>query len=206
MTKPAASATTSAGEALATAALPGITPEVPVVVPVGADGHLIGSRPDFLLWFAPAANAANRILGDLFNTGSVPIRVRGLWIVPTNTAVTGAAIDWLVERTTAVGTGGAAVVPAPMDTAGTAWPAAATARANPTGGATESTDLFRIYSFNEETNAGLLLLPYQNQLPQLGDRVLEIVLNQNQGLAVRQSATANTVGLTGMLMLATFDN
>ncbi len=206
MTKPAASAITSAGEALATASLPGITPEVPVSALVDSSGHLIGSRPDFLLWFPPAANAAGRILGDIFNTGTVPIRVRGLWLSPTMTAVTGAPIDWIVGRTTAIGTAGAAVTPSPMDTAGTAWPAAATARSNPTGGATAGTTLFQQYALNEETNASFGLLPLVNLLPQLGDRVLEVVLNQNQGFAVRQSAVANVVGLTGMLVLATFDN
>jgi hypothetical protein len=175
------------------------------VVVAGPDGHIIGSRPDFTLWFPPAANVANRVLGDLFNTGSVPIRVRGIWIIPNMAAVTGAPIDWIVGRTTAAGTGGTAVTPAPMDTAGGAWPAAATARTSPTA-ATAGTVLFNIYTLNEETNAAFGLLPYTNQLPQLGDRVMEVVLNQNQGLAVRQSATANAVGATGMLMLATYDN
>jgi hypothetical protein len=201
---PGSSETIASGGVIATHTIGG--KEYPVEMAAGPDGHIIGSRPDFLLWFAPAANAANRILGDVFNTGTVPIRIRGIWIIPTNTAVTGAAIDWVIGRTTAIGTGGAAVTPAPLDTTSGSWPAAATARANPTGGATAGTPLFNVYSFNEETNAGIILLPYQNQLPQLGDRMLEVVLRQNEGMAVRQSATANTVGLTGVLMLAAFDN
>jgi hypothetical protein len=206
MTKPAASATTGAGEALATAALPGVTPEVQVFVRADADGHLVGSRPDFLMWFPPTANAANKIIGDVFNTGTVPIRIRGLWMIPNMAAVTGAPIDWIVGRTTAVGTGGTAITPSPMDTTLGSWPATATARSAPTAGATAGTVLFNIYTLNEETNAAFGLLPYTNQLPQLGDRVLEIVLNQNQGMAVRQSAVANAVGATGMLLLATYDN
>lgn len=196
--------TPGSGAAVATHAAGG--KEHQVVMVAGADGHVIGSRPDFLLWFAPATNAANRILGDIYNTTATPIRIRGVWIVPTNTAITGASIDWIVGRTTAAGTGGTSVTPAPMDTAGTIWPAGATARANPTGGATAGTLLFNSYGFNEETNAGHILLAYQNQLPQLGDRVMEIVLRQNEGMAVRQSATATAVGLTGMLVLAAFDN
>lgn len=206
MTKPTTSANTSAGESLATAALAGITPEVQVFARVDSDGHLVGSRPDFLMWFPPVANAANKIVGDVFNTGTVPIRIRGLWMIPNMAAVTGAPIDWIVGRTTAVGTGGSGVTPAPMDTSFGSWPAAATARSGPTAGATAGTVLFNIYTLNEETNAAFGLLPYTNMLPQLGDRVLEVVLNQNQGIAVRQSATANAVGSTGMLMLATYDN
>jgi hypothetical protein len=206
MTKPATSALSGGGEALATAALPGITPEVPVVALVDGSGHLIGSRPDFLLWFTPAANAANRIVGDIYNTGTVPIRIRGIWLAPTMTAVTGAPIDWTIGRTTAIGTGGTAVTPAHLDTTQGTWPAACTARASPTAGATAGVKLFDFFTLNEETSAAFGLVPLVNLLPQLGDRVLEIVLNQNQGFAVRQSATANIVGLTGMLVLATYDN
>lgn len=204
MTLPASSETLATGGVIATSTVGG--KEYQVVMSAGADGHVIGSRPDFLLSFAPAANAANRILGDIYNTGTVPIRIRGLWLTPTFTAITGAAIDWIVGRTTAVGTGGTSVTPAALDTAGSAWPAAATARANPTAGATAGTTLFPFYTLNEETNAAFGLVPLVNLMPQLGDRVIEVVLNQNQGLAVRQSATATAVGLTGMLMLATFDN
>lgn len=204
MTLAGSSETVASGGTIATHTVGGKEHQVNMLA--GPDGHLIGSRPEHLLWFTPAANAANRILGDVFNTGTVPIRIRGLWIVPTMTAVTGAPIDWIIGRTTAVGTGGTAVTPTPMNTTDPTWPAAATARANPTAGATAGTEFFRTYALNEETNASFGLLPYTNQLPQLGDRTMEIVLNQNQGFAVRQSATANTVGLTGMLLLATFDN
>jgi hypothetical protein len=206
MTKPTGTAVTSGGDTMATATLAGVTGEVQAVIPTGPDGYLIGSRPDYLLWFPPTANAANKIIGDVYNTGTVPIRIRGLWMVPNMAAVTGAPIDWIVGRTSAVGTGGTGVTPAQLDTNQGSWPAAATARSAPTGGATASTVLFNIYTLNEETNAAFGLLPYTNMLPQLGDRVIEIVLNQNQGMAVRQSATANTVGSTGMLLLATYDD
>ncbi|NJC06521.1 hypothetical protein GGQ97_002314 [Sphingomonas kaistensis] len=204
MTLPASSETLGTGGVIATSTVGG--KEYQVVMSAGADGHIVGSRPDFFLSFAAAANAANRILGDVYNTGTVPIRIRGLWLAPTMTAITGASIDWIVGRTTAVGTGGTSVTPAPLDTSGGSWPAAATARANPTGGATAGTALFPFFTLNEETNAAFGMVPLVNLMPQLGDRVIEVVLRQNEGLAVRQSATANAVGLTGMLMLATFDN
>jgi hypothetical protein len=203
MTLPASSATAAGGDILPTVTVSG--KEYPVVMNAGFDGHVIGSRPDFLLYFTPATNAVNRILADVFNTGTVPIRIRGLWLQPTFTAITGAAITWNVGRTSAAGTGGTAVTPAPLDTAGGSWPAAATARANPASGATAGTSLFNFDHLNEETNAAFGMVPLVNLLPQLGDRVLEVVLRQNEGLAVRQTAGA-TVGLTGVLMLATFDN
>ncbi len=204
MTLPGSSETMSGGGTGATHTING--KEYPVEMLAGADGHIIGSRPDFLINFTPAANAANRILGDLYNTGAVPIRVRGIWIIPTMTTIAGAAIDWIIGRTTAVGTGGVAVTPVPMDTAGGAWPAAATARSNPTAGATAGVVFTSCYTMNEETMSYLGLLQFQNQLPQLGDRTHEIVIRQNEGMAIRQSAVANAVGLTGALLLATFDN
>ena len=180
--------------------------EYQTVVLADVEGHIVGSRPDYLLWFPPGANAANRVLGDLFNTGTVPIRVRGIWIIPTMTAITGATIEWAAHRTTSAGTGGTAVTPATLDSAAVAWPSGATARAGATGGAAVSNLLFNVYTLNEETNAGFTGIPYQNQLPQLGDRVCEVVLRQNEGLSVRQTAIANAVGLTGLMLLATFDN
>lgn len=171
----------------------------------GADGHILGSRPDYLFYFTPAANANNRIVGDLFNTGTVPIRIRGLWIIPTMTAITGAPIGWTIDRTNAIGTGGTAVTGIAANTTETAWPAAGTARTSPTGGATTASKLFEAYTLNEETNAAFGMLPLVNLFPQLGDRVFEVVCNQNQGIAVKQIVN-NAVGLTGMLMLATFDN
>lgn len=203
MTLATTTATASDGSLMATH--PVASKEHQVMMVAGADGHIVGSRPDFLLYFTPATNAVGRILGDIYNTGTVPIRVRGLWLQPTFTAITGAAIQWRVERTTAVGTGGTSVTPAPMDTTAGSWPAASTARANPTAGATSGTLLFDFHHINEETNAAFGMVPLVNLLPQLGDRVCEIVLQQNQGMAVRQIAGA-AVGLTGFMMLATFDN
>lgn len=204
MSLPTDSATVSGGDVIATQSVN--SKEYQVAMLAGGDGHIIGSRPDFLLNFVAAANAANHILGDVYNTGTVPIRIRGIWIIPTMTAITGASIDWIVGRTTAAGTGGTTVTPNIAETGAGTWPAAATARANPTGGATAGSTLFPIFTLNEETSAAFGILPYMNQFPQLGDRVFELVLKQNEGVAVRQSATTTAVGLTGMLMLATYDN
>jgi hypothetical protein len=197
------SETISTGGIIATNIVGGKEHQVSMIA--GADGHIVGSRPDFMLYFTPAANAANRIVGDIYNTGTVPIRIRGVWMIPTMTAVTGAQLGWTFDRTNAIGTGGTSITPVPMDTTAGTWPAAATARTSPTAGATTAAKYLEQYTLNEETSAAFGILPLINMLPQLGDRVCEIVLNQNQGLAVKQIVT-NTVGLTGMLMLATYDN
>mgnify|MGYP001564368423 CR=1 FL=1 len=162
-------------------------------------GHIKGSRDGFLVWFTPATNAVARRIGDLFNAdAALVVRVQGIWIIPTITAVTGANIEYGIRRTSAVGTGGTVETPRPLDTTQAALDADITARSGATGGATEVYKYFSIYSFNEETNAGLVLLAYQNQLPTFGDKVVELVLRQNQGILIKQEAGA-TVGLTGAL-------
>ncbi len=171
-----------------------------VVMVADKDGHIIGSRDDFLCWFTPATNAANRSVADLFNAdAAVIVRVRGIWIVPTLTAITGVPIGFDINRTSAVGTGGTAETPRPLDTGQAALDADITARSGATGGATLVYKYLTAYCLNDETNAGAGILAYQNQLPTFGGRIAEIVLRQNQGVQVKQSVTA-TVGLTGALI------
>lgn len=206
MTLPSSTENSGAGNPLQTDTVPAGR-EYPVVKIAGSDGHIIGTKPDYILNFAPAANAANRILGDIWNgSASGIMRVRGVWFSPTYTAITGAAIDWILGRTTAIGTGGTAVTFAPMDTANPAVISGMSARANPTGGATAGTELFRAYTLNEETSAAFQIFATINQLPQINERLYEVVLRPGEGFAVRQSAVANAVGLTGFMAAVTIDN
>lgn len=177
-----------------------------VVMLADPDGHLHNSRDEWFAWFAPATNAANRRVADLFNAdASIVVRVRGVWIVPTVTAITGVNVEYVLHRTSAVGTGGTAVTPRPMDTTQAALDADITARAGATGGATSVYEYMRQYHFNEETNAGLMLMQHQNLIPSsIGSRVAEIVLRQNQGVLVQQGG-AGTVGLTGALVYFTVE-
>lgn len=171
-----------------------------VVMVADADGHILGSRDDFLTWFTPATNAANRSVADLFNASATKIiRIRGIWLMPTFTAVTGAQIGFDINRISAVGTGGTTETPRPMDTSQAALDANITARSGATGGATLAYKYLTVYTFNEETNAGFAVVPWFNVLPTFGDRICEIVLRQNEGVQVKQSVT-NTVGLTGALI------
>lgn len=177
-----------------------------VVMVAEADGHLVNSKDDWFAWFAPATNAANRSVADLFNAdAAVIVRVRGIWCVPTVTAVTGANVEFIVNITSAVGTGGTTITPRPLDPNFAALDADITARAGATGGATLDYEMFRQYHLNEETNASTALIQHQNLLPSsIGNRVAEIVLRQNDGVQLKQGG-ANTVGLTGCLIYFTVE-
>lgn len=178
----------------------------PVVILADADGHIVNSREDWLVFFTPATNAANRRVGDLFNADAAAIaRVRGAWVIPTSTAITGVAVEFILSRTSAVGTGGTAMTPRPLDTSFAALDADITARAGATGGATVVYEYFRQYHINEETNAATALTQHQNLLPSsIGNRVAELVLRQNQGAMIQQGGSG-TVGLTGALMYFTVE-
>lgn len=171
-----------------------------VIVEADHLGHIKGSRDGFLLYFTAATNAANRRVGDLFNADATAIvRVQGIWIIPTLTAITGVQIGFGIKRTSAVGTGGTVETPRKLDESQGNLNANITARSGATGGATVVYTYFPSFFFNDETNAGAGFVAYQNQLPVIADKVVEIVLRQNQGLMVQQDIT-QIVGLTGALM------
>lgn len=164
-------------------------------------GHLIGSRDDFMAYYPPQTNAANRTVAELWNGSAAGVvRVRGVWVIPNQAAVAGAAVQFDFNRTTAAGTAGTAVTPNPLDLSAAALTAGIAARYNST--VTAGTLLFSAYHFNEETNAGNVLSQYQNQLPQMGDRVAEIVLRPSQGMLIKQIG-ANTVAATGAMIYFT---
>ena len=171
-----------------------------LVIPARPDGHMVGSKDEWLVYFTPTTNANSREVAEIFNAQAGTIlRVRGLWLIPTFTAITGAQIGFLTRRINTVGsTGSTPVTPRPMDTNNTALPAGVTARFGSTAGATAVYTYMEQYTFNEETNAGFAIVPWFNMLPQMGDYPVEIVCRQNEGVAIVQNI-ANTVGLTGAL-------
>jgi hypothetical protein len=203
MTLPGSSETLGTGGVVATHTVG--SKEYQVVMMARDNGHISGSMADYLVSFPAATNTATRELGEIFNaSASLIIRVRGIWIIPTQTAITGAAVSWDVNKISAVGTGGSTVTPRPMDSANSVTLTSVTCAHTSTGGATLSHLWFPVFLFNEETAAPVGLIAYQNQLPVLGDTVCEIVLRQNEGIQVK--STAGTVGLTGCLMQFTVDN
>jgi len=179
--------------------------EYQVIMEADVSGHIKGSRDSFLCFFTPATNAANRRVADIFNAdASKIVRVQGIWIIPTLTTITGVAIEFQAIRTSAVGTGGTTETPRPLDTTQAALDADITARSGATGGATESYIYYKSYFNNDETNATAGIMAYMNQLPIISDKVVEIVLRQNQGVLLKQGASG-TVGLTGALMYFTVE-
>jgi hypothetical protein len=178
--------------------------EYQVVMQADPDGHLHNSRDEWFVWFDPAANSATRVVAQLFNADAVVVvRVRGVWLVPTITAITGIQVTTALNRISAVGTGGTVVTPRPADKSQAALDADITARFSATGGGTLDHQIMIAYHFNEETNAGLTLIQHQNLLPSsIGNRVAEVMLRQNQGLELKH-LVGGAVGLTGALMYFT---
>jgi len=87
-----------------------------VVIPADYLGQMFGSRPLYVYQIASAVhvNVASTKFVDMFNAdATLVVRILSIRHKPNvTTAVTGVVFDWLLERTTSVGTGG---------TAQTAW-------------------------------------------------------------------------------------
>lgn len=172
--------------------------------PIPLPAPIVGS-PRFLINIAPTVhvNSANTVMWDLFNADADRIvRVLSIRQIPKiTTAVTGVVFDWLLERTTAVGTGGTAQSILVADTVSdAAVDSDVTCRLKPSGGATQSTDLLNYSLSSEETNAQAIQLASQGGLELIPEFLREsgkgIVLNHNQGLRCVQ-ITASAEGNTG---------
>jgi hypothetical protein len=196
-------ALTSEGEAMATHT-PAGGAEHQVFIQAGPDGHLLDSKEGFFVWYPPQTNAANREVAELFNADATKVvRVRGIWLVPTLTSVTGIQHIFEVNKISAVGTtSSTTVTPRPLDSSFAALDADITARYGSTAGATLDFLFFTIYIWNEETAAGgtIGLVAYQNQLPSLGRDTVELVLRQNQGVQIKELESGTEAGLTGALI------
>lgn len=172
-------------------------------------GQILGSR-EIYFYNIPSqvhVNSASTVHWDLFNADSaLLVRVVSIRQIPNiTTAVTGIVFDWLLERTTAVGTGGSTLTAWLTDTSQTALDADITARSKPSGGATQSTDLFNYSLSSEETNAATIQIASQGGLELVPTPLLPqnngrgILLRQNQWLRCVQ-VTASAAGNTGWLI------
>lgn len=208
MVKPATTATSSDGSSIGTYTID--SKEYPGSVNIDESGHIVGSKDQYVAMIPSQVHVAvaNTVHWDLFNADATfVVRVLSILQIPNvTTAVTGTNFDWLLERTTAVGTGGTTITPWLADTSGTALDADITCRSKPTGGATQSTDL-RSYTLSSEETAsqtlfvnafgGLELVPPYLQMTGKG-----IVLRQNQGIRCVQ-VTSSAAGNTGWLIVFT---
>jgi hypothetical protein len=182
-----------------------------VVMVSDASGHIAGTKPIYgaLIPSQVHVAVANTVHWDLFNAdAALVVRVLSILQIPNvTTAVTGVVFDWLLERTTAVGTGGSSITPYELDTANTDLDADITCRSKPTGGATQSTDL-RTYSISsEETAAAPLQIAAQGGLELIPPAWYlngGLVLRQNQGIRCVQ-VTNSAQGNTGWLITFTME-
>lgn len=162
----------------------------------------------FLLPSQVHVAVANTVHWDLFNAdATLLVRVLSILQIPDiTTAVTGIVFDWLLERTTAVGTGGTALTAWLSDLSGTALDADITCRSKPTGGATASTDLRNYSLSSEETNAATIQIASQGGLELVPEPLRPI--NGGQGIVLRGTAqgircvqiTNSAAGNTGWLI------
>lgn len=172
-------------------------------------GHILGSKPLYSALIPSQVHVAvaNTLHWDIFNADAAFImRVISILQIPNiTTVVTGVVFDWLLERTTAVGTGGTAITPWLPDLSGTALDADITCRSKPAGGATAGIDLRRYSLSSEETNAGTIQIASQGGLELVPQALWPvnngpgIVLRQNQGIRCVQE-TNSAAGNTGWLI------
>lgn len=203
MTLPASSATLGTGDVIATSTVS--SKEYQVMMMARADGHLVGTKPDYLVNFPAVTNAVNREVAEIFNAHATNVvRIRGIWIIPTQTAITGAQQAWDINKISAIGTTAlTTVTPRPQDSGNPGTLTSITCGYGSTAGGTLAWLWFPVFLFNEETSAPNGLIAYQNQLPVYGDSVSEIVLRQNEGIQVKQ--TVGAVGLTGAMIQFALD-
>jgi hypothetical protein len=185
-----------------------------VFVQVDESGEMWGSKKIYSALIPSQVHVAvaNTVHWDLFNAdAALIVRVVSILQIPNiTTAVTGVVFDWLLERTTAVGTGGSAITPWQADLSDTALDADITCRSKPTGGATAGIDLRRYSISSEETNAATIQLASQGGLELVNpahwpiNMGKGIVLRQNQGLRCVQE-TSSAAGNTGWLITFTVE-
>lgn len=186
-----------------------------VVMIADESGHIIGSKDTYFYNIPSTVHvaAANTVMWDLWNgTAAQVVRVVSIRQIPNiTTAVTGVVFDWVLQRTTAIGTGGTAQTAWLPDTAQTALDANITLRLKPTGGATAGTTLLNYSLSSEETNTATILIASQGGLElvpesqrNLGGVAHGIKLNPSQGLRCVQ-VTNSAAGNTGWFITITVE-
>jgi hypothetical protein len=180
-----------------------------VVMLADESGHVLSSKPLYTALIPSQVHVAvaNTVHWDLFNAdASLVVRIVSILQIPNiTTAVTGVVFDWLLERTTSVGTGGTIITPWLPDLSQTALDADITCRSKPTGGAAASTDLRNYSLSSEETNAATIQIASMGGLELVPAPMLQkdngygIVLRQNQGIRCVQ-VTNSAAGNTGWLI------
>lgn len=186
------------------------------IVPVDANGYLLGEAPQYFLYIPGQAMTASLVFFDLFNASGSGKTIRLTELCPilaSLAAVTGVYQQELfLTRTTAVGTGGTttagdayspgtAVTSLTVSslarrdissaTADSYLPSQVTARVAPSGGATAGQVLSYWASITEETNAAASF-QQRFRMPKGG-----IIIPEASGIRVIGGATGSPVGTIG---------
>jgi hypothetical protein len=156
-----------------------------VVILANSGGQIVGDAPTYTAWSGAVTASANAVYMHVFNasgSGKI-IKVRKMFIQPSQAAVVGVSQTWRVSQTSAVGTtGNTAITIRAHDSTDAALPAQITAARAFTAGGTDAFTYFEIGLNPEETFPAVGLMPFFNILPVDGDYVSDYVLNEGQGL------------------------
>jgi hypothetical protein len=177
-----------------------------VVVMANHNGHFMDDIPTYMAFSGSVTASANMVYMHVFNaTGSGKIvKIRKVFLQPSQVATALTAQTWRVAKTSAVGTtGNTAVTLQKTDTTDPAVPAQVTAARAYTAGGTQTFTWFEIPVDVEETRSPVGLLPFFNILPTDGDRVQDIVLQEGEGCAV-QNITGGSYAWS-VLMVVTIE-
>lgn len=139
--------------------------------------------------------AARTTIFDIWNGNSTrTIRVKGIYIIPTQAAVVGIGLTWEVIRTTDEGTGGSGLTIGIDDPrADVSDVSPVTARSKPTGGATGSTALLTLNTSSEET------VPYASQASVLNHVPADMSLSVPPGTGLKiDQTTSSNIGSTNI--------
>jgi hypothetical protein len=209
---PSTTATALGGDAIATHLKN--SAEYQAFIQCDENGHMWGSKPlySYLIPSQVHVAVANTVHWDLFNNdASLILRVLSILQIPNiTTAVTGVVFDWLLERTTTVGTGGSLITPWQSDLSDATMDADITCRSKPAGGATAGIDLRRYSLSSEETNAATIQIAAQGGLELIPpchwpiNMGRGLVLRNGQGIRCVQE-TSSAAGNTGWLITASVE-
>ena len=159
-----------------------------VFMQANPDGHILGSLPTYSAWTSTMAASANLVYWHLYNaSGSGKIlKLRKIFIQPSQAVNALAAQTWRVSRTSSAGTTGAATITINKhDSSDPTLPAQVSVQRSYTAGGTETATLFELPISVEETLPSVGLVPYFNILPTDGEAITDFVVREGEGLAVK---------------------
>lgn len=173
--------------------------------------QLVSPAPTWVMQTGFIALAQNKLFFDLFNavsSGKI-LRVKAVTLQKDMSAQTGVPVQFNLNYTTAVGTGGNALTPVSLDNTNAALPAQVTARSAAAGGAGLGSLLASRFLHSEETNVAAQVqeaFPFWPVvlLPHVASDLQDIVLREGQGLTLKQ-ITATTAGVYNVIVVFTVE-